>query len=116
MEQDNNILSLSFLKKFTNEDNEKMKNYLRMYLKLAPDLFAEMNSSIDSMNYDNVYSKAHSLKPLATYIGIVGLADLLIEIENISKESTNMNNLVAHVKEATELNRKAMAEIEDYLE
>jgi HPt (histidine-containing phosphotransfer) domain-containing protein len=116
MEPEKSNPDLSFLKKFTEGDKDKMKFYIELYLKTAPRLFRGMEDAFDSMNYDDLYSKAHSLKPQAFYVGLVGLSECLGEIETAAKEYRERDILKELVKKANDYNKRGTAELEAYLE
>ena len=76
------MVDLSFLEKFTKGNTTKMKRYISMYLDMAPETFERMRVNIDDKSWQELAVNAHSLKPLADYMGIAILKELLIEIEN----------------------------------
>lgn len=80
------MIDLSFLEKFTKGNPSKMKRYIQMYLESAPGAFVQMNENIQNKNWDSLGINAHSLKPLADYMGITGLKEALTEIEGLVKK------------------------------
>lgn len=76
------MVDLTFLEKFTKGDQTKMKRYIGMYLAIAPDTFIKMRQNIADADWDQLRINAHSLKPQADYMGISGLKEVLVEIEN----------------------------------
>lgn len=116
MESESNIIDLSFLTKFTKGDSKKMKYFIEMYLRTAPKLFGEMGNEIDIMTNDELYSRAHSLKPQCAYVGIIGLKEALVEIEEATRENPGTDNLQQLVQNAIELNNKGMSELNRMLE
>ncbi len=116
MESSSKIVDLSFLIKFTKGDNSKIKYFIEMYLRTASSLFNEMEEAVDKMSNNELYSRAHSLKPQCTYVGIIGLKEILVEIENAAKENMDRNAIKELVLKAVELNKKGMAELEKQLE
>ena len=116
MEISSNLVDLSFLVKFTKGDKNKIKYFIEMYLRTASNLFNEMGETIDGMSNDELYSRAHSLKPQCAYVGIIGLKELLVEIENAAKENLDRNAINELVHKAIELNNNGMAELEKQLE
>jgi len=115
MDFESNIVDLSFLSKFTKGDSTKIRYFIEMYLRTAPQLFGEMDNGVKAMSNDEIYSRAHSLKPQCSYVGIVGLKELLIEIENATKENREFNSIQELVQKAIDLNNKGMIELETYL-
>ena len=116
MESGNSIVDLSFLTKFTKGDNNKIKYFIEIYLRTAPKLFGEMAGTFDSMSNDELYSRAHSLKPQCAYVGIIGLKEMLVEIENATRANLERDSMQELVKRAIELNNRGMSELNTYLE
>lgn len=116
MDFENNIVDLSFLTKFTKGDKNKIKYFIEMYLRTAPQLFNEMGDSFESMSNDELYSRAHSLKPQCAYVGIIGLKEMLVEIENATKQNLDRNSTQELVHKAIDLNNRGMAELSAQLE
>jgi HPt (histidine-containing phosphotransfer) domain-containing protein len=79
------MIDLTFLKKFTNDDPKKMKRYISLYLETTPKTFEEMQLNITCGDWEQLRINAHSLKPLADYMGINNLKKNLIEIEDAVK-------------------------------
>jgi HPt (histidine-containing phosphotransfer) domain-containing protein len=115
MNSENKLVDLSFLSKFTKGDSSKMKYFIEMYLRTAPPLFGEMEERFDDMNNDEIYARAHSLKPQCAYVGIIGLKELLVEIENATKNDLDKSILRGLVQKAIDLNNRGMVELSSYL-
>lgn len=115
METQTKVIDLTFLEGFTKGNTDKMIYFINMYLKTAPKLFSElMNFSIEK-NWEEVYSKAHNLKPQVQYIGVVGLKDILAEIEQIAKKEEDKSLLNELAFRAVNLNNHGIAELEDFI-
>ena len=116
MESGNNIVDLSFIIKFTQGDSDKIKYFIEMYIKTATQLFGEMEDKFDMMSNDELFSRAHSLKPQSVYVGIVGLQETLIEIENATRENKERGTIKELVQKAIELNIRGMTELGTLIE
>lgn len=114
MESVANTYDLSFLRNFTNGDGEKLKFYIKIYLRTAAQMFGEIEASLDTINHENLYQKVHSLKPQTTYVGITGLSELLVKIEEAVLEGRDNDTIKTLVQEAIDLNKKGMAELEQH--
>jgi len=115
MNSDTNCVNLSFLENFTKGDTEKRNQYIRMYLKTAPLLFSDLKALFQSEQWDELYVKAHSLKPQVLYMGISNLSGLLIKIEELAKQKGNKNELATLVQQAVNFNDQAMIELNKYI-
>lgn len=83
------MVDLTFLKKFTRDDPQKMKRYILLYLDVAPKTFEEMQRNLAHQDWEQLRINAHSLKPQADFMGIAELKEALIKIE----EAVNQNKL-----------------------
>ena len=79
------MVDLTFLKKFTKEDPQKMKRYISLYLDVAPKTFEEMQRNLKNGDWEQLRINAHSLKPQADFMGIASLKEELIKIEEAVK-------------------------------
>lgn len=75
------MVDLSFLETFTKGDMKKMKRYITIYLRIAPEIFEHMEQHVVNKDWEQLRIKAHSLKPQADYMGIPSLKSVLVEIE-----------------------------------
>lgn len=110
-----NLVNLSFLENFTKGSTEKRNQYINLYLKTAPQLFSDLQILFDKQEWDELYIKAHSLKPQVLYMGIPNLSKLLIRIEEIAQQKGNKDELGPMVREAIECNDRAMIELKQIL-
>ena len=79
------MVDLTFLKKFTKDDSQKMKRYISLYLDVSPTTFEEMKCNLKNEDWEQLRINAHSLKPQADFMGIVSLKEELIKIEEAVK-------------------------------
>jgi HPt (histidine-containing phosphotransfer) domain-containing protein len=79
------MIDLTFLKKFTKDDSQKMKRYISLYLDVAPKTFEEMQRNLNEKDWEQLRINAHSLKPQADFMGINNLKEALIKIEEAVK-------------------------------
>ncbi len=82
------MVDLTFLKKFTKEDPQKMKRYISLYLDVSPKTFEAMKLNLKNEDWEQLRINAHSLKPQADFMGINSLKEELIKIE----EAVTSNN------------------------
>lgn len=116
METGNNIVDLSFIIKFTKGDSDKIKYFIEMYIRTTAQLFGEMEDKFDEMSNDELFSRAHSLKPQSAYVGIIGLQETLIEIENATRENKDRGAIKELVQKAIELNNRGITELGTLIE
>lgn len=89
------MVDLTFLKKFTKGDDQKMKRYISLYLEVAPKTFDEMQRNLKDGDWEQLRVNAHSLKPQADFMGVNSLKEALIKIEEAvkSKDYDVLENL-----------------------
>jgi len=115
MADQNKIIDFTFLEKFTNGDTEKLKSFVKLYIRTAPKLFDELLNFAIQKKWEDVSSKAHNLKSQVQYMGICGLDKSLIEIESMAKGDQDKTELIDIVFDAVKKNNMALAELEDFL-
>jgi HPt (histidine-containing phosphotransfer) domain-containing protein len=79
------MVDLTFLKKFTKDDTQKMKRYISLYLDVSPKTFEEMQRNLKDGDWEQLRINAHSLKPQADFMGVNMLKEELIKIEEAVK-------------------------------
>ena len=89
--QPEQLIDLSFLRKFCRDDRQKMANYIHMFLESAPEQIESIKKSAGSSNWSGVKKAVHSLKPQLTFIG-AGIVAPLIEKIEYSATSGNANS------------------------
>ncbi len=80
------MVDLTFLKKFTKGDSQKMKRYISLYLEVVPHTLEEMRRNLKDGNWEQLRINAHSLKPQADFMGINRLKEELVHIEEAVKQ------------------------------
>jgi len=101
------IVDLSYLKTFTKGNDVKFKRYINLYLDDAPDTFARMRRNIDEKNWTDLAINAHSVKPKADFMGIAGLKEILVQIEDGVKQE-QYDDLDALYEKALKLHHQAV--------
>ncbi len=115
MEPSKSIIDLTFLRSFSNGNNYKVNNYIGLYLKTALPLFGELEENLETITNADLYRRVHSLKPQTSYVRIIGLAELLAQIENAIMDNQDKIMIRELMRNAIELNKKGMAALEKYL-
>lgn len=80
------MVDLTYLTKFAKNNPQKMRRYISLYLEAAPSAFEAMNRHLNDGDWEQLRIQAHSLKPLTDLMGINGLKDGLIKIEDAVKK------------------------------
>jgi len=115
MEQGTAFYDLSFLKKFTKDNPDKVEQYIRTYLRTSERIFSELEEAGKQDNWDDLYIKAHSVKPQVQYMGIASLQEVLLEIEHITKLNPEPDKLRILVSDAMQLYKRSSDGLRMYL-
>ncbi len=115
MKPQTGIVDLSFLESFTKGNTEKVIFYIQMYLDTAPKLFDELLNHALEKKWEEVYLKAHNLKAQVQYVGVVGLKEMLEEVEHIAKESIDKSSLAELAFNSVKLNNLAITELTSFV-
>jgi HPt (histidine-containing phosphotransfer) domain-containing protein len=108
------MVDLSFLKEFTKGNITKMKRYISLYLKMAPESFERMQENIENKSWQELAINAHSFKPQAEYMGITVLQNLMIDIE-LQVESNQFENLDSLFKKAKSIHLESSVFLNKFL-
>jgi PAS domain S-box-containing protein len=108
------VSDLTYLKQFSNGDEERVLKYINIYLKTAPTELLNMLNGLQTEQFDNIYRAAHSLKPQMTYMGIKSMENLIREIEQNAKNHENIDQLHTLIKNAETILNKSFEELSQY--
>lgn len=79
------LLDLSYLERLYKGDRSRMEQWIRMYLEEAPTYFGKLASALENDNAQGLAFAAHELRPLAHYVGVPRLLELLVAIEQCAR-------------------------------
>ncbi|MBA3648159.1 MAG: Hpt domain-containing protein [Chitinophagales bacterium] len=83
------LVNLQFLREFCHNDQNKMVNYIHMFLESAPEQLELIKKHTTSGNWNGVKAAAHSLKPQVVFMGMSSIEPILARIEdNIISENS----------------------------
>jgi HPt (histidine-containing phosphotransfer) domain-containing protein len=108
------MVDLLFLEKFTKGNKQKMKRYISLYLKMAPDAFTRMQQNMDEQLWPELAINAHSFKPQAEYMGIITLQETLIAIENKVKNAQH-DELESLFEQAKNIHKESEVFLQNFI-
>ncbi len=79
------LLDLSYLARLYKGDRARMDQWIHMYLEEAPTYFGKLASALENNNAQGIALAAHELRPLAHYLGVPRLLELLVAIEDCAR-------------------------------
>jgi HPt (histidine-containing phosphotransfer) domain-containing protein len=109
------ITDLTFLQSFTGGNKEKMNKYITIFLQMCPGQLDNMQSLLQSANYDGLRATAHSLKPQITYMGIKQGEGLIKNIEQNAGDKINLDQLPGLYASFKDICDRAISELKEEL-
>lgn len=102
---------LTFLRTFSGNNEDRVKKYVQMFINAIPDQFRELKEAGENADWRKARSVAHSIKPLANYMGANELKDILLFIEINAAEETNLDELPSKINSGYDLMEKVVEEL-----
>jgi HPt (histidine-containing phosphotransfer) domain-containing protein len=109
------VTNLDFLKSFSKNDTTKMKKYIEMYLTTAQEKSMVMINAEQIKDFETLKIAAHTMKSQARYMGIISLDSIIVNIEHICNEQTEIEKLAPLVKKVTEILAESISELNSIL-
>jgi hypothetical protein len=116
MENKATLYDLTYLRKFTRDDEAKVRKYIQTYLRTSERIFNELEKAGREGNWDDAYTKAHTVKPQVQYMGINQLMEIILEIENHAKIEPGTVSLANLVDQAMDIYKRSSIELMTYLQ
>ena len=92
-EQTDQFLDLSFLRDFTEGDEEQMRYFIKKFLKQYPQEMEQLQQAFQAADYTSLGQIAHSFKPQLEFVGLKKTATLVKELELGAKGGLPMDQL-----------------------
>ena len=93
VEQADQFLDLSFLRDFTEDDEEQMRYFIKKFLKQSPLEMEQLQQALQTADYNSLGQIAHSFKPQLEFVGLKKTAALVKELELGAKTGLPMDQL-----------------------
>ena len=90
---ENKVSDLSFLRDFCDGDEEKMKKYVDIYLKVTPGNLEKIKAAANDKEYRLLSKTVHTMKAHLNYMGMKPTRKVAEKIELYAKEQTNLEEL-----------------------
>ena len=85
--------NLSYLEEISAGDKDFIADMLHDFVINTPETILEIQSFIDSGNYEEIYKLVHRFIPSFDYVGSENIKDQLRQIESFAKNSQNINKI-----------------------
>ena len=103
-----NVVDLTYLKSFCDNDAAQMNKYIAMFCDDAPDAIRKINAAMESENTKALHKLVHAFKPRLQMMGMKQALEFANNIEhkcnvgeNVATVRDNVNGLVESVEKAT---------------
>jgi CheY-like chemotaxis protein len=93
VDQTDQFLDLSFLRDFTEGDEEQMRYFIKKFLKQYPQEMEQLQQAFQAADYTSLGQIAHSFKPQLEFVGLKKTATLVKELELGAKAGLHMDQL-----------------------
>lgn len=110
--------NLDYLKSFTGDDPELIKESIKRYLKKSPVLLAELNDAYKNEDWEKVAFTAHNLYSATQIVGMEIIKIDLRDMQHITKEERNPQKNAEFRKSLEEVNKAvegSIRELNDYI-
>jgi signal transduction histidine kinase/DNA-binding NarL/FixJ family response regulator len=108
------VTDLEFLRNFCNNDRERMRKYIGMYLESAPENLKKIRGAMKKQDYSSLKVLVHSIKPHFQYMGMLRTRERADEIESLLSEGLDgvvLKDLVNLVGEDYRVSIEELSEI-----
>lgn len=96
--------NLDYLRDFTDNDPELIKEAVKRYLNKSPALLEELNDGYKNRDWDKVAFTAHNLYSATQIVGVEKVKTSLRDIQSISKEEKKPQEIEKYRKHLEEIN------------
>lgn len=84
------IINLSFLRNISDNNEEFFSEFIELFLKNTPESIKDMQSAINTGDWEKLRQAAHKVKPSFNYVGLKDLNMLAAKIEDNAKQRKDM--------------------------
>jgi len=107
------VTDMTFLRQFTNGNQEKQQKYIGMFLTNAPKLLDSLDKGLADKDYTTIKIAAHSLKPQLSYMGVKEEASKIFLIEQAAGQEAHYDTIPPMVANLKRLCNKAFEELKN---
>ena len=83
------ITNLAYLKNFCERDKDRIKKYIDMFIKSAPQVVEKINLAINDNDFEDVANHVHGFKTKCMMMGMAETKDLANSIEILCREQSD---------------------------
>ncbi len=107
----NSVTDLTYLKKFCEDDEKRMKKYIKLYLNALPAFKDKISAAVDANDKTEIALHVHSFKPKWMMMGMKKANELGIKIDMQCKE--NSEQVFANIELLLQETNNSVLELND---
>lgn len=96
------LYDLSILSDMVYGDTDFMRELVETFIEYAPTDAMELAAFAKERNWEEASKKAHKLKSSIRTIGVTSLSDVILQIEQDSRDQTNMDTICDKIHNFTQ--------------
>jgi signal transduction histidine kinase/DNA-binding response OmpR family regulator len=109
------LTDLSYLKEISENNETFFRDFILLFLGNTPSTLAELNTAVESKNWEAARQAAHKMKPSLNYLGMKEAQKTAALIEEYSLNKSNTESIPSLSEKLNEYCRIAFAELENDL-
>ncbi len=109
-------IDAKYLQELSNGDSSFIIMMLNTFLEQSPQNILAIKNAVAQKNKAEVYNEAHNAKSTYGYLGLQNVIDVLLKIENASKDITQENLLESLLVELILQHQLCIVEAENMIE
>ena len=89
----NDLVDLTFLYNFTENDQEQTQYFLQKFIDTIPSAIQQLDEAILEKDFEKIKKKAHNIKPQIEFVGIFDAVKQIEKIENLAHEKQQLHEI-----------------------
>lgn len=89
---------LQYLREVSGNNEEFIREMIQTFVDTIPNILTDMSRSLETQDWEKVSRLAHQIKPSLTLMGLSGLKDTILFIEEHGKKQTELVKLASKVQ------------------
>src|ERR1035437_9402442 len=106
------VSNLGYLYETMGGNKKLIQEIMDVFLKQAPEELSALNKAVEKKDYTTIKNFSHTMKSSVSIMGITALADILKEMEELAKNSTNIEKIKLLNDTLNAICKQAIEEIE----
>jgi HPt (histidine-containing phosphotransfer) domain-containing protein len=105
-------IDLSYLSDTMGGNKKLIREVMDVFLKQAPEELAKLNKAVEAKDYATIKNLSHTMKSSTSIMGISSLTGVLKEMEELAKDSANIERIKVLNEAINSICKQAIEEVE----